>query len=106
MGGISEAKRIADMASAWNIECVPHIACSSGTGIALAAGLHVILACANAPLIEFDAYGGLGWEGFVTQPLDIVDGHMESIELPGLGVELADDAIERFALDPATLATV
>jgi D-galactarolactone cycloisomerase len=105
VGGISEAKRVADMASAWNIECVPHIACSSGTGIGLAAGLHLILACANAPLIEFDAYKGLGWEGFLTQPLEVVDGHVAPLELPGIGIELTDDAVERFALDPATFAT-
>lgn len=104
VGGISEAKRVADMASAWNIECVPHIACSSGTGIGLAAGLHLILACANAPLIEFDAYKGLGWEGFLTQPLEVVDGHVAPLDLPGIGIELTDDALERFALDPATLA--
>ncbi len=106
VGGISEAKRVADMASAWNIECVPHIACSSGTGVGLAAGLHLILACANAPLIEFDAYKGLGWEGFLTQPLEVVDGHVHALDLPGLGIELTNDALERFALDPATLAAV
>lgn len=99
VGGISEAKRVADMASAWNIECVPHIACSSGTGIGLAAGLHVILACANAPLIEFDAYRGLGWEGFLTQPLEVVNGYVEALDAPGLGIVLAPDAIERFGLD-------
>lgn len=99
VGGISEAKRVADMASAWNIECVPHIACSSGTGIGLAAGLQVILACTNAPLIEFDAYRGLGWEGFLTQPLEVENGHVAPLDLPGIGIELAPDSLERFALD-------
>lgn len=98
VGGITEAKRVADMASAWNIECVPHIACSSGTGIALAAGLHMILACHNAPLVEVDAYGGPGWDGMLTQPLTVKDGHLAALDLPGLGVELADDALERFAV--------
>jgi D-galactarolactone cycloisomerase len=98
VGGISEAKRIADMASAWNIECVPHIACSSGTGISLAAGLHMILACSNAPLIEFDAYGGPGWAGMLVEPHTMKAGHVTADERPGLGVELADDAFERFSL--------
>ena len=106
VGGISEAKRVADMASAWNIECVPHIACSSGTGIGLAAGLHVILACANTPLIEFDAYRGIGWEGFLTQPLEVADGHVAALDLPGIGIELLPDALERFSLDPRSVATV
>lgn len=98
VGGISEAKRVADMASAWNIRCVPHIACSSGTGIALAAGLHMILSCENAPLIEFDAYGGPGWDGLLVQPLTVKDGYIEANEAPGLGIELAEDAYQRFAV--------
>jgi len=98
VGGISEAKRVADMASTWNIECVPHIACSSGTGIALAAGLHLILACSNTPLIEVDAYGGPGWDGMLVDPLVAKEGYVEASEAPGLGVELAPDAYERFAV--------
>lgn len=98
VGGISEAKRVADMASAWNLECVPHIACSSGTGIALAAGLHMILACQNTPLIEVDAYGGPGWDGMLVDPLVVKDGYVEAFEAPGLGVELSGDAFTSFAV--------
>ena len=104
VGGISEAKKVADMASAWNIECVPHIACSSGTGIGLAAGLHLILSCTNAPLIEFDAYRGLGWEGFLTQPLEVENGYVAALDAPGLGIELAPDALERFGIDAPLLS--
>ena len=104
VGGISEAKKVADMASAWNIECVPHIACSSGTGIGLAAGLHLILSCTNAPLIEFDAYRGLGWEGFLTQPLEVENGYVAALDAPGLGIELAPDALERFGIGAPLLS--
>jgi D-galactarolactone cycloisomerase len=96
VGGISEAKRVADLASTWNITCVPHIACSSGTGVALAAGLHMILACSNTPLVEVDAYGGPGWDGLLVSPLVVKDGYVDAFETPGLGVELADDAFSRF----------
>lgn len=98
VGGISEAKRIADMASAWNISCVPHIACSSGTGVSLAAGLHVVLACDNAPYVELDAYGGPGWDGLVIDPIMPVNGCLVADNRPGLGVELSEDALERFSL--------
>jgi D-galactarolactone cycloisomerase len=101
VGGISEAKRVADMASAWNLTCVPHIACSSGTGIGLAAGLHLVLACNNTPLLEVDAYGGPGWDGMLVDPLVVKMGHVEALEAPGLGVELAEDALERFSLEVA-----
>lgn len=98
VGGISEAKRVADMASAWNITCVPHIACSSGIGIGLAAGLHLILASPNASLIEYDAYGGPGWEGLLKDPIQIKDGFVSAPERPGLGIELAADAEEKYGL--------
>jgi D-galactarolactone cycloisomerase len=98
VGGITEAKRVADMASAWNITCVPHIACSSGTGVALAAGLQMILACENSPMIEFDAYGGPGWDGLLTDPLEVKDGYVEAKDSPGLGVELSAEAFEAYKL--------
>jgi D-galactarolactone cycloisomerase len=101
VGGISEAKRVADMASAWNLTCVPHIACSSGTSIGLAAGLHLVLACNNTPLLEVDAYGGPAWDGMVVDPLVVKMGYVEAVEAPGLGIELAEDAFERFSLEVA-----
>lgn len=100
VGGISEAKRVADMASAWNLSCVPHIACSSGTGVALAAGLHLILACQNAPLIEVDAYGGPGWDGLLNNPLEVQDGFVTALDAPGIGVDVSPDAYERFNVSP------
>lgn len=100
VGGISELKRIGDMASSWNLKLVPHIGCSSGTGIGLAAALNVILSCDNAPLIEVDAYGGLGWEGFLTNPLNVKDGQLISNNQPGIGVTLAPSGREQFSLLP------
>ncbi|MFV0406600.1 MAG: mandelate racemase/muconate lactonizing enzyme family protein [Propioniciclava sp.] len=105
VGGISEAKRVADLASAWNIKCIPHIACSSGTGIGMAAGLQVILASPNAELMEVDAYGGPAWDGLLKQPLQLRDGDVVAPTAPGLGVELADDAEERFGLTTTVQAT-
>ncbi|WP_085894336.1 MULTISPECIES: mandelate racemase/muconate lactonizing enzyme family protein [unclassified Nocardioides] len=98
VGGISELKRVADMASAWNLQCVPHIGCSSGTGIGLAAGLQVILSCENAPLIEVDAYGGLGWEGFLENPPVVENGWLWATDAVGIGVTIADRAAERFGI--------
>ena len=100
VGGISELKRIGDMASSWNLKLVPHIGCSSGTGIGLAAALNVILSCDNAPLIEVDAYGGLGWEGFLTNPLNVKNGQLISNNQPGIGVTLAPTGREQFSLLP------
>ncbi|GGH99940.1 mandelate racemase/muconate lactonizing enzyme family protein [Arthrobacter liuii] len=104
VGGISECKRVADMASSWNLLCVPHIACCSGTGVALAAGLHTILSCENAPMIEFDAYGGPGWDGLLEQPLTATGGYVEAREVPGLGIDFADGALEKYTLTDSRFA--
>lgn len=98
VGGISELKRIGDMASSWNLKLVPHIGCSSGTGIGLAAGLNVILSCENAPLIEVDAYGGLGWDGFLQNPLIVQSGYLRSNGEPGIGVTFAENARKDYEL--------
>jgi L-alanine-DL-glutamate epimerase-like enolase superfamily enzyme len=98
VGGISEVKRVADMGSAWNLIFAPHVACSSGTGISLACGLHATLAHANANLLEFDAYGGPAWDGMLLDPVQVKDGYLYAPTVPGLGIDLAPDALERFAL--------
>jgi D-galactarolactone cycloisomerase len=105
VGGISEAKRVADMASAWGIECVPHIGCSSGTGVGLAAALHLVLACENTRLLEFDAYGGLGWDGLLTTPIEVTDGVVNAVDAPGLGIELVPEVLERYSGQPSPVAT-
>jgi D-galactarolactone cycloisomerase len=98
VGGISEIKRVADMSSAWNLIFAPHIACSSGTGISLACGLHASLSAANAHLLEFDAYPGPAWQGMVVDPINVQNGYIFAPDTPGIGVELTADALERFAL--------
>lgn len=98
VGGMSEIKRVADMSSAWNLIFAPHIACSSGTGISLACGLHAALSAANSQVLEFDAYGGPAWDGLLREPIDVKDGYLYAPTSPGLGIDLAPDAFERFCL--------
>ena len=41
-------------------------------------------------MIEFDAYGGPGWDGLLVDPLEVKDGFVQVAEVasPGLGVGL------------------
>ena len=98
VGGISEIKRVADMCSAWNLIFAPHIACSSGTGISLACGLHASLSSSSAFLLEYDAYTGPAWQGMLVEPTYVENGYLCAPEGPGLGINLAPDALKRFAL--------
>jgi len=98
VGGISEIKRVADMSSAWNLIFAPHIACSSGTGISLVCGLHAALSASNSVVLEYDAYSGPGREGLIVDPVTVKDGYLYAPMTPGIGVELAPNALEKFAL--------
>jgi L-alanine-DL-glutamate epimerase-like enolase superfamily enzyme len=93
VGGISECRRVAAMASAWNVPCVPHIACSSVAGVGLAANLHVICSIDNALYIEYDAYDSVIRRELFVEPIVAVNGVVTVPERPGLGLELDPKAV-------------
>jgi len=98
VGGISEAKKIANMADIWNVIYVPHISCSSGTGVGLAANLHLICATSNAPYVSYDPYETPLKRELLKFPLSAKDGYVETPERPGLGIELNEEAIKKYSL--------
>ena len=100
VGGITEAVAIASMAEAHGVRCTPHVACSSGTGVALAANMHVLATVADPPYAEYDLYDDSPLQReLLTDPLRAVDGVIRLRDSPGLGVELDPDAVERYRVD-------
>jgi L-alanine-DL-glutamate epimerase-like enolase superfamily enzyme len=98
VGGISECYKVGVMASAWNVPCVPHIACSSVAGIGMAANLHVICALDNSLYIEYDAYDSAIRDQLFVEPIKAVNGIVTAPERPGLGLELDPRAVKRYRL--------
>lgn len=96
VGGISECFKVAAMASAWNVPCVPHIACSSVAGVGLAANLAVICAIDNARYIEYDAYDSPIRDALFKEPIKAVNGIVTVPERPGLGLELDPKAVTKY----------
>ncbi|MDR2553758.1 MAG: mandelate racemase/muconate lactonizing enzyme family protein [Treponema sp.] len=94
-GGISECKRVAAMAQAHHMRYAPHI---FGSGVGFMANMHFIASTPNAFVMEYDqTLNPLRDELLVKQPV-YKSGYVELIEdLPGLGVELRDETIKRFA---------
>jgi L-alanine-DL-glutamate epimerase-like enolase superfamily enzyme len=100
VGGISEAHRIGGMASAHGLDVVPHIACSSGTGVGLAANLQVIGSASNARFVEYDLYDDSPLQtGLLTEPPRAEEGFVELSEKPGLGIELDEGSLKRFLVE-------
>ncbi len=103
-GGISECKKIADMANAFGVRVNPHV---WGTGVALAASLQLIATLPDnppglhpiAPLLEFDQSEHPIRMAVLTQPIEQKDGWVEIPAGPGLGIEIDREAIGRFRVD-------
>jgi D-galactarolactone cycloisomerase len=89
-GGISEAKKIADLAGAYHLHAIPH---TFSDALTIAANLHVVAASANAPIIEYDRTYNEIQEKLVTNPLHVHDSVIDLPTGPGLGVEIDWDFV-------------
>lgn len=94
-GGITEAMRIAAIASAHNLRLAPHL----WTGaLAFAAGLHVTAAAPSGFILEYSLGANpllheLSLEKFMVQ-----SGVIEVPERPGLGVTVDESFVQRYAV--------
>jgi D-galactarolactone cycloisomerase len=86
-GGITEALRIAAMASAYKLPIHPH---TSMTGLNMAASIHFLAAIDNDGYFEGDvSRGNLFRDALTSKPYEVgADGCVRPLEAPGLGVEV------------------
>lgn len=101
-GGISECKKIADMAAAYGIRYAPHV---WGSGIAIAAGLQLLAVipastpCSLAPVepfLEFDRTEHPIRQAILAEPIEHKAGRVRVPEGPGLGIEIDREALAHF----------
>lgn len=96
-GGLTEARRIAELADTFGLDFIPHF---SAGAVALTANLHLVAAMPNGRYQETHLRpNALRDELFVT-PLHVVDGELVVPTSPGLGVELRPDTIDRYRSGP------
>jgi L-alanine-DL-glutamate epimerase-like enolase superfamily enzyme len=95
-GGLTEVRRIAELAAWYGATVVPH---GWKTGINCAAARHFQAATANVPYVEMfhpELYASpLRAELVTPEPL-IENGTIELPTAPGLGIELEDEAVQRY----------
>ena len=86
-GGITEALRIAALASSWKLPIHPH---TSMTGINMAATIHFLAAIENGGYFEADiSKNNLFRDKLVSTPYRVdKDGNVAPLEAPGIGVEV------------------
>ena len=96
-GGFSEMMKIIALASSFGIMVIPHV---WGSGIAIAAALHVLavipplphtanlIPLQNEPVIEFDRSPNPLRDELLVKKITLIDGGLSVPQKPGLGVEI------------------
>jgi D-galactarolactone cycloisomerase len=103
-GGFWQGRTIALMANLEHLRLSPHV---WGSGIGLAAGVHYVAALPSyphadnvpkLPLVEYDVGENPLRESILKNPLKPVDGSIAVPDAPGLGIEIAWEAVERYGV--------
>ena len=102
-GGLTEAKRIAALASVYGVEVVPH---TWGTGIAIAAAMHFVSNLDTLPgrlrtpdnFMEYDRTENGLREALTTTDMVVKNGEIKITDAPGLGFELNEEALHQYNL--------
>jgi D-galactarolactone cycloisomerase len=93
-GGITEIRKITALAVKHNVPVSFH---TWGDGVALAASVHLSAALKDCIVMELDyTYNPLR-EELLHEPFKVDDGYLIPPEQPGLGIELNQEALQRFA---------
>jgi L-alanine-DL-glutamate epimerase-like enolase superfamily enzyme len=95
MGGLAEAKKVADLADTYSKAVAPH---NVSSPLGTIAACHVMATVPNFLLLEYHARTIHWWEDLVDGGA-IREGHIRLTEAPGLGVALRED-IARAHLKP------
>ena len=99
VGGMREARKIADVANQYYVPVALH---NVSSPIGTMASAQVSAAIPNALAVEFHSYE-LGWWDELVEESVIEDGHIEIPERPGLGLTLDVDAVAERMVDGETL---
>ncbi|MEC9160803.1 MAG: mandelate racemase/muconate lactonizing enzyme family protein [Bacteroidota bacterium] len=100
-GGITEAKRIASLASTYGVDIVPH---TWGSSIGIHVALHFISNLESLPgrmfspdfLLEFDQTENALREQLTFPKLEMKNGKIQVPSSPGLGLEVNEDELHKF----------
>ncbi|NLR91847.1 mandelate racemase/muconate lactonizing enzyme family protein [Flammeovirga agarivorans] len=103
-GGLTEAKRIAALASSYHKDIVPH---SWGTWIAISAAVHFVSNLdqnpgrmfRNAPMIELDRTENPLRDDVTKHSIQVNNGEIQVPTTPGLGVDVNQEFLEKYSID-------
>lgn len=95
-GGITEMKKIYDLAQMHGTRLIPH---GFSTGILLAASVHFLAACEHGTLMEYSQSDSPLFTDLVANKLPFENGYVSVSDMPGLGIELNEDLVAKYRID-------
>lgn len=100
-GGVTPCRRIAALAAAAGLPCVPHV---FSTAVSLAANLHFIASLPNSYLLEFDQNPNALRTELLNEPIVPDERGIVAVpDGPGLGARLDRETLRRYAVaEPRT----
>jgi len=98
-GGLGEGQRIANLANLYYVPFAPHMVASF---LGAMASAHVCASVPNFMILEWQIY--FHKDPMFKEIVDfdesmIVDGHIQLSEKPGIGVEINEDGMKKYAVD-------
>ena len=94
-GGISEMRKIYDLAQLNSTQLVPH---GFSTGILISATVHFLASCEFCDLIEYPQSTSALFKHLVKNQIQLVDGFVEIPENQGLGIVLDEEIINKYRI--------
>lgn len=92
-GGISEMRKIADMAHMGGMKLVPH---GFSTGILIAATVHFLASQEHGDLIEYSQSTSPLYSSLVKNHIPFEDGYVSVPNDPGLGIIIDDSIVDKY----------
>jgi len=96
-GGISEGRKIANLADTYGVPWCAHV--SIGSAVHLAAALHLAAATPNFLICEYPSTPNPLGDALLRAPLAPVGGQIRLPEGPGLGIEFDEEALAAHRID-------
>lgn len=93
IGGITEAARVASLASTYQLELAPHC---WGSAFSFMAGVNLAFASPSATIIEFSLGGNPMMFELVNEKIEAIDGMIYKPDRPGLGLTVNWDFVKAF----------
>lgn len=96
VGGLTEARRVADLGRAFGLPFIPHY---SAGAVALVANLHLASSMPHALYQELHLRANPLRDELLETPLKVENGHLVVPDGPGLGVSLNPETVARYRVD-------